>query len=374
MKRITQSALLLLALMSTSSLCFAQTGKTSDELPPPPAPAVEYNDSAWKVFTSPEGGFSIKMIGTPQPMTKDIDSPFGKLSLHGYATETHAGGYLVAYNDFPKYSESPEFIKALLDGGRDSLLSSDKNRKLLSEKEVTLVGHVGREVLVDDGKFVTRVRMFLVKGRLYQIVLVTPLNVTFKTGRSSPNPDERTAFYEEISKSFFDSFKLIPASGSEVQPTPDNPLSVIAPVEQAPKAIPAEPQTEGEVDRLLKSLREKGELVIGVCEEGAKCQPLPDIEGVNVKDKGTVVTIKVINKPQPAYPPIAKAARAQGTVTVQLVVDEEGQVIAAQAISGHPLLQAAAVKAAREIRFSPILLGTKPVKVSGVITYHFVLQ
>ncbi len=52
---------------------------------------------------------------------------------------------------------------------------------------------------------------------------------------------------------------------------------------------------------------------------------------------GGVLNGKAISKPAPPYPPIAKAARAQGTVTVQIVVDEEGRVISAQAISGHPL-------------------------------------
>jgi len=89
---------------------------------------------------------------------------------------------------------------------------------------------------------------------------------------------------------------------------------------------------------------------------------------------GGVLNGKAISKPQPAYPPIAKAARAQGTVTVQIVVDESGRVISASAVSGHPLLQQAAVAAARQARFSPTLLSGQPVKVSGVITYNFVLQ
>ena len=59
---------------------------------------------------------------------------------------------------------------------------------------------------------------------------------------------------------------------------------------------------------------------------------------------------------------------------MKVIVDEEGKVIAAQAVSGHPLLQAAAVKAAREARFTPTLLDGKPVKVQGVITYNFVLR
>jgi protein TonB len=89
---------------------------------------------------------------------------------------------------------------------------------------------------------------------------------------------------------------------------------------------------------------------------------------------GGVLNGKAISKPQPPYPAIARAARASGTVTVQIVVDETGRVISAQAVSGHPLLQQAAVGAARGARFSPTLLSGQPVKVSGVITYNFVLQ
>ena len=89
---------------------------------------------------------------------------------------------------------------------------------------------------------------------------------------------------------------------------------------------------------------------------------------------GGVLNGKAISKPQPTYPPIAKAARAAGTVTVQILVDESGRVVSASAVSGHPLLQQAAVAAARNARFSPTLLSGQPVKVSGVITYNFVLQ
>ncbi|HEX8458633.1 MAG TPA: TonB family protein [Pyrinomonadaceae bacterium] len=89
---------------------------------------------------------------------------------------------------------------------------------------------------------------------------------------------------------------------------------------------------------------------------------------------GGVLNGKAISKPQPAYPPIAKAARASGTVTVQVTVDETGKVISARAAGGHPLLQQAAVQAAYQARFSPTLLSGQPVKVQGVITYNFVLN
>ncbi len=58
-------------------------------------------------------------------------------------------------------------------------------------------------------------------------------------------------------------------------------------------------------------------------------------------------------------------------VVVQVTVDESGNVMAAKAVSGHPLLQAAAVAAARQARFTPTLLSGKPVKISGMITYDF---
>ena len=89
---------------------------------------------------------------------------------------------------------------------------------------------------------------------------------------------------------------------------------------------------------------------------------------------GGVLNGKAISLPKPAYPPIARAAHASGTVVVQVLIDENGSVVSAKAISGHPLLQAVAVGAARQARFSPTKLSGQPVKVTGVIQYNFVAQ
>jgi periplasmic protein TonB len=89
---------------------------------------------------------------------------------------------------------------------------------------------------------------------------------------------------------------------------------------------------------------------------------------------GGVLNGKAISLPKPAYPPIARQAHASGTVVVQVTIDENGGVISAHAVSGHPLLQAVAVAAARGARFSPTKLSGQPVKVTGVITYNFVAQ
>jgi protein TonB len=78
--------------------------------------------------------------------------------------------------------------------------------------------------------------------------------------------------------------------------------------------------------------------------------------------------------PIPDYPPAAAAVKAEGAVNVRVVVDESGNVISAQALSGHPLLQAAAVAAAKEAKFAPTRLSGSPVKITGVIVYNFTVQ
>jgi protein TonB len=92
-----------------------------------------------------------------------------------------------------------------------------------------------------------------------------------------------------------------------------------------------------------------------------------------VISKGPITGL-AISLPKPPYPQLARQAGAHGAVSVQVLVDENGKVISAKAVSGHPLLQVAAQQAAMSARFSPTRLGDQAVKVSGVITYNFVLQ
>jgi protein TonB len=93
-----------------------------------------------------------------------------------------------------------------------------------------------------------------------------------------------------------------------------------------------------------------------------------------VRLASTIISSKTLEKPAPPYPPIAKAANVQGAVAVQIVIDEQGHVISAKATSGHPLLLNSAVQAAYRARFTPTVLGGQPVKVTGSITYNFLLH
>lgn len=92
-----------------------------------------------------------------------------------------------------------------------------------------------------------------------------------------------------------------------------------------------------------------------------------------IVSKGPITGLALV-LPKPPYPPLARQARAHGPVNVQVLIDETGKVISAKAVSGNPMLMGAAQQAAYGARFSPTRLGEQAVKVSGVITYNFVLQ
>ena len=97
-----------------------------------------------------------------------------------------------------------------------------------------------------------------------------------------------------------------------------------------------------------------------------------DRDGNSIRTlSGGVLNGKATSLPPPAYPPAAQAVGAGGTVMVQVTIDEQGNVVSAEAISGHPLLRGAATEAAAKSTFSPTRLSGEPVRVSGVITYTF---
>jgi TonB family protein len=142
------------------------------------------------------------------------------------------------------------------------------------------------------------------------------------------------------------------------------------PAEQKP-TTPAATDAEkpkNEVDEAIAEAHKRGETVVGTCIDPTHCGEESAVQVPNL-ERGRVVQL-----PKPVYPPIARVAHAQGSVEVQVLIDENGKVVAAAAISGHPLLQAASVKAARESDFTPTKFEGKPVKVAGVLHYDFIAQ
>lgn len=137
--------------------------------------------------------------------------------------------------------------------------------------------------------------------------------------------------------------------------------------DQKPAAPSATAETEkpkNEVERMLENAEKRGEKVLAACVS-QDCGGSEKIEDGVVKGRALYLA-------KPAYPNIARMAHASGEVKVRVIIGEEGTVIAAAAVSGHPLLYGVSVAAARETTFTPTQLHGKPVKVTGVLTYQFV--
>lgn len=101
--------------------------------------------------------------------------------------------------------------------------------------------------------------------------------------------------------------------------------------------------------------------------------PSPGPKPILKPVSGGVLNGTAVSLPPPLYPDAAKRMRTQGVVSVEVILDETGKVVSANATSGPQILRDAAVQAALKARFSPTKLSGQPVKVSGLINYKFAL-
>ena len=82
----------------------------------------------------------------------------------------------------------------------------------------------------------------------------------------------------------------------------------------------------------------------------------------------------LIRKIQPAYPPLARQARIQGSVLLQAEISKDGTIQNLRLISGHPMLAPAAIEAVKQWRYKPYILNGEPVEVETQITVNFTLS
>lgn len=153
-------------------------------------------NSAAEELAPKDGGFSIDMPGKATETTQSVNMPAGKIEFKLYSFSAKDNTYLVSYNDYPADALKGQSTDKQLDAVRDGAVTHLKG-KLAKEEKIMLGPNPGREVLIvapEDGGFV-RMRMYVVKNRLYQVILTETNNdKSFVTG---PDADK-----------FFNSFKL----------------------------------------------------------------------------------------------------------------------------------------------------------------------
>jgi outer membrane biosynthesis protein TonB len=118
---------------------------------------------------------------------------------------------------------------------------------------------------------------------------------------------------------------------------------------------------------------------VGVAQTGKPTKtPVQILYGESTPDErrhgpliSGILNMKVVSEVLPAYPQRARDKGIEGTVEVQVLVNEDGEVIFANPLSGPEELWAESVKSAVGSRFPPTTLSGEPVKITGRLIYDF---
>ena len=104
--------------------------------------------------------------------------------------------------------------------------------------------------------------------------------------------------------------------------------------------------------------------------------PLPPVitEAQPIRRGGNVQAANLIYQVNPVYPPLARQIRVQGAVVMEAVINKEGSIESLRVISGHPLLNQAALDAVKQWRYRPTMLNGEPVEVITTVTVTFSLR
>lgn len=316
---------------------------------------AQSSNSEWQTFR-PEGEeFSIVMPRDPK--FEESQEPYHRdmtLNTRLYLSASDHGPVLAVvslsgikangagYNDFLRLNS---YVDAFKNWFPQKVRGKDAVAKLTLVGEKTLNGNVGREYRLVIGDLSGTARVFATRRRFYGVVVLN------------------TKKDDELTEQFLSSFALPEKTGPTVVVSGNPPVAEL--VDRKP-GNPGPNKENADAGQKTEAGEAGADSKAGDSPTTVSTKP-----GEKAPISGGVLNGKAIVLPQPEYPPIAAQAKASGTVVVQVLVDETGNVISAHAMSGHPLLQAAAVAAARQAKFAPTSLMGEPVKVTGVLTYSF---
>lgn len=311
------------------------------------------NTSDWETLRPDGEEFSVQM---PKGSTFETSKePYHKMEINTrmYISRTDAGPVfgivsLSGIKSNPALYTEMQRVNSYVDAFKQlfppKLKIKDATVRLTLVGDKKLQGHLGREYRMTIGALSGTANVYATRKRFYAIVFL------------DSKKDEK------LREQFIGSFSL-----------PEKFETPVVAAETTPEVTPK--VTTKEPDLAANPPAEKTEDASGGASGGGSNSAQSQVPGDQKKRaiSGGILNGKALSLPKPEYPYEARNAGASGTVTVQVTIDEMGTVIAANAVAGHPLLQPAAVFAARQARFSPTTLLGEPVKVTGIITYNFVL-
>ena len=192
-----------------------------------------------------------------------------------------------------------------------------------------------------------------------------------------PTPRSAMAFTEPPRPVHIEDVPARRTPHSRTQGTPALTSPVLAPI-SPPETIG--PETLQSPLIVVEPERGGGGSDFGLSTLGPPSSPPPPVVPAPPKPEGPIRLHSGIRTPQrlvnvtPAYPAIARSAHIEGVVIIEATIDERGNVVRAQVLRSIPLLDAAAVDAVRQWRFSPTLLNGEPVPIVMTVTVNFRLD
>ncbi|MBW4643300.1 MAG: hypothetical protein KME23_09965 [Goleter apudmare HA4340-LM2] len=175
----------LLPLIATTLLCSgtvlveARQPKIAQSKKPvtPAKPKVDQPvQPQWKLFTAPDGRFTILMPGVPERNTQVQKTHMGEINLNLFVAQPpkQEVAYVVAYNDFPYSYGQMANSQEVLNNARDLALKTTQSKLIRQRNLRSSNGHPGKEIeYVNSGGKITRSRMYFANGRLYQVTAIT---------------------------------------------------------------------------------------------------------------------------------------------------------------------------------------------------------
>lgn len=318
----------------------------------------------WETLSPENEEFTVLM--PKNPTTESTTFPYHKMELNARLyMKTSSAGPVLAIASLSGIKSAPaqytEFARfnSYIDAFKNFFPAKIRSKETLVK--MTLVssrpfhGHTGRSYKLTIGDLSGSVNAFVTRKRFYAIVLLN---------------NKKDA---ELEEKFLSSFvlperqneppKVIATANPDQQPPAPNqdPNAQNQSNQENETALPATPNNTGEpvpaVPNNPNNPNNPGQ-GSGVGPQNQKRPPIA----------GGMLNGKAIYLPVPEVPP----GEATGVVLVAILIDEQGTVIEARAVSGPQHLQQAAVNAARLARFTPTLLMGEAVKVSGTLSYNFV--
>jgi Gram-negative bacterial TonB protein C-terminal len=305
----------------------------------------------WETISPENEEFTVSMPKNITPESTTFAYHKMELSARLYLANSATGPVLAvaslsgiksnpaAYSEFARFNS---YVDAFKDFFPEKVRPKGTVTKLTLVSSSPFHGYTSRSFKMTIGDLTGSVQAVVTKKRFYAIVAL--------------NTKKDQALEEKFLSSFVVPERQVEqpkVAEQTAQPNVEDP-SVAKPAVPAETDPNQQPGTEPKTDP-------------SVANAPNNPQPQPNAGGKKGPIAGGVLNQKAIYLPTPEVP----AGEASGVVLVSVLVDEQGSVVEARAISGPAHLHPAAVNAARLARFSPTLLMGEPVKVSGTLSYNF---